>query len=80
MGQQNAAFKLPPGAGPAQRFAQFPEIGKAGELIEGGDLVGHAAGLSGGQEAGKVPKTPARIAVIPWPSIAQRGANVPRKP
>src|SRR5256886_10453492 len=41
MGQQHAALQPEIGADRAQRLAQLPEIRQRGELIEGGDLMGH---------------------------------------
>ena len=49
MGQQHAAFQPELGAKRPQRLAQIAEIRQRGELIEGGDLVGHVGGLSGGR-------------------------------
>ena len=39
--------------GAAPSFAQVPEIRQLRELIEGGDLIGHGRGLSGGRQRGK---------------------------
>ena len=54
MGQKHAALQSEAGAKRAQRLAQFPEIRQRGELIEGGDLVRHGEGLSGGLGSGKL--------------------------
>ena len=77
VGQQHAALQPEFGADRAQRLAQLPEIRQRGELIEGGDLVRHRRGLSGGrgrnQHIRRRPGEGRNPYAVPWRS--ENGAN-----
>src|SRR6267154_872568 len=64
--QQHTALQSKANANRAQRLAQLAKIGQRGELIEGGNLVGHGECLSGAEIGGN----PA------FPAIAQLGKNM----